>query len=73
MSIQLVAAIAGLIITWLIFTWFIKVFKASLKTAVTIALILFCLQVFFGIKSQQIWQEFIKLTQELLSRFLELG
>ena len=68
MSIQLITIIAGLIITWLIFTWFIKVFQASLKTALTIAIILFCLQMFFGIRYQQIWQEFSKLVQELLTK-----
>ncbi len=68
MSIQLITIIAGLIITWLIFTWFIKVFQASLKTALTIAIVLFCLQMFFGIRYQQIWQEFSKLVQELLTK-----
>jgi len=68
MSIELITIIAGVIITWLIFTWFIKVFQASLKTALTIAIVLFCLQMFFGIRYQQIWQEFSKLVEELLTK-----
>lgn len=70
MSIELIAVIAGVVITWLMFTWFIKVFQTSIKTALTIAFILFCLQMFFGIRSQQVWQELKTLIQELLVRFL---
>ena len=70
MSIELITVIAGVIITWLLFTWFIKVFRISIKTALTIALILFCLQMFFGIRSQQVWQELRQLFQELLIRFI---
>ncbi len=70
MSSELIAVIAGVIITWLIFTWFIKVFQASLKTALIIAIILFCLQMFFGIRYQQVWQEFSKLVEELLMKLL---
>lgn len=69
MSIELITIIAGVIITWLLFTWFIKIFQTSIKTALTIALILFCLQMFFGIRSQQVWQELRQLFQELLIRF----
>ena len=70
MSIELITVIAGVIITWLIFTWFIKVFHASLKTALTIAIILFFLQMFFGIRYQEIWQELSKLVQDLLMKFI---
>ncbi|ELS05089.1 hypothetical protein Xen7305DRAFT_00048280 [Xenococcus sp. PCC 7305] len=70
MSIELITVIAGVVITWLVFTWFIKVFQASIKTALTIAVILFCLQMFFGIRSQQVWQELTTLVRELLVRFL---
>lgn len=68
MSIELITIIAGVLITWLLFTWFIKIFQTSIKTALTIALILFCLQIFFGIRSQQVWQELRQLFQELLMR-----
>ena len=70
MSIEIITIIAGAIITWILFTWFIKVFQASIKTAITIALILFCLQIFFGIRYQQVWQEFSKLVLELLMKII---
>ena len=70
MPIEIITIIAGVIITWLLFTWFIKVFQASIKTAITIALILFCLQIFFGIRYQQVWQEFSKLVLELLIKLI---
>ena len=72
MSVELIAIIAGVIITWLLFTWFIKVFQTSVKTALTIAFILLCLQMFFGIRSQQVWQELRTFVQELLIRFPQL-
>ncbi len=70
MLIELITIIAGVIIAWLVFTWFLKVFKASIKTALTIAIVLFCLQMFFGIRYQQIWQEFSNLVQGLLMKLI---
>ena len=70
MLIELITIIAGVIIAWLLFTWFIKVFNASIKTALTIAIVLFCLQMFFGIRYQQIWQEFSNLVQGLLMKLI---
>lgn len=60
MSIELIVLIASVVITWLIFTWVLKVLKASLTTAITIAAILLILQLAFGIQYQTIWQEIIK-------------
>lgn len=63
MSIEVIILIASIIITWLVFTWLIKVVKASLQTAVTIAVIVMILQIVFGIRYQEVWQQIINLPQ----------
>ncbi len=70
--VQVITIIAGVIITWLLFSWFLKVIQTSIKTALTIGLILFCLQIFLGIKYQQVWQELSKLVPELLTRLIRI-
>jgi hypothetical protein len=45
---SLIAVVAGVVVSILVFTWLIKVVQATLKTAFLIAVILFGLN-FFGI------------------------
>jgi hypothetical protein len=45
---SLIAIVAGVVVSILVFTWLIKVVQATLKTALLIAVILFGLN-FFGI------------------------
>jgi hypothetical protein len=65
MSVELIIAIAAIIIIWLLFTWLIKVFKASIKTVLIIGAIILLLQVFLGIQSQEIVQEVIRIIQNI--------
>jgi ACR3 family arsenite efflux pump ArsB len=67
MSPEIIAIAAGIILTWLIFTWLVKVLKASISTAFAIGLILLGLQFFFGIHYQQIWQDLTQIIQQILS------
>lgn len=46
-----------IIISLLIFSWIFKVFKTTLSTVLTIAIILFFVQLTLGISYQDIWQE----------------
>ncbi|MEB3232512.1 MAG: hypothetical protein VKJ64_15995 [Leptolyngbyaceae bacterium] len=57
--------IAALVISFLIFTWLIRVVKATVTTAFTIALLVLLLQLFFGIGPQDIWQEVTTLWQQM--------
>ncbi len=66
MSVELIAIAAGIIITWLLFTGIIKILKTSVTTALTIAVILLLIQVLFGIRYQQVWQELNQLVQDFL-------
>ncbi len=49
MSFEIILLIAAVIVAWLIFTWFLKVAQASLKTAIVVVLVLLALQLTFGI------------------------
>lgn len=63
MPIELIVLIAALIVTFLVFTWLIKVVKATIQTAITIALLVLILQLIFGIGPTQLWQKIIELPQ----------
>ncbi|MEA5466704.1 hypothetical protein [Leptothoe sp. PORK10 BA2] len=52
---ELAVVIGAVIISVLVFTWLIKIVKATLKTAFMAALILLGLQIFFGIGPEVIW------------------
>ncbi|MFM7547122.1 MAG: hypothetical protein ACKO3I_11570, partial [Synechococcales cyanobacterium] len=56
----------ALIVSWLVFTWLIRVFKTTAMTALSIAAIILILQVVFGIGPQQLWNEVSRLPQTLL-------
>lgn len=66
MSPEIIAIAAGMIIIWLIFTWIVKVLKASISTAFAIGLLLAILQFLFGIHYQQIWQK----TNQIIQQFI---
>jgi hypothetical protein len=53
---EIVGLIGAIVVTVLVFTWLIKVVKATLKTALLVAGILLALQLIFGIGPVTIWQ-----------------
>ncbi|NJK40886.1 MAG: hypothetical protein HC934_05115 [Acaryochloridaceae cyanobacterium SU_2_1] len=61
--------IAAIIVTWLVFTWLLKVVKTTLKTAVIIAGIVLALQVVLGIGPDQVVQAIADLPQMIQSLF----
>ena len=65
MSPEIIAVVVGLVIAWLVFTWAVKVLKASLSTAFAIAILLFALNMFFGIQYQQLWEICSQFIQQL--------
>lgn len=62
---EIIIPIAAIIVLWLLFTWSIRVFKASIKTFLAIAAIFILLQIVFDINSEQIIQELIRLMNRL--------
>jgi predicted PurR-regulated permease PerM len=69
MPAELITLIAALIVSWLVFTWLLKVVKASIKTALTIAVLVLILQFVFGIHIEQIVQQILQLPEIILSWF----
>jgi ABC-type multidrug transport system permease subunit len=54
---NLILLIAAIVVSFLIFTWLIKVVKATITTALLIALIVFGVQILFGIGPNEIWDQ----------------
>lgn len=63
MPAELIILIAALIVTFLVFIWLIKVAKATIQTALTIAIIILILQLVFGIGPSQLWQKITEIPQ----------
>lgn len=57
--------IITLIIAWIVFVILLKVVKMTVKTALTIAVILVLLHFAFGITPQDIWNEILKLPETI--------
>lgn len=71
MPIDLIVIIAAVVVAWLIFTWSIKVLKASISTAFTLAIIALILQIFLGIGFEEVWQKLIQFSQTVAQFFTQ--
>ena len=71
MSVEIIILIAVMLISWLVFTWLIKVLKASISTALAIAIIVLILQLVFGIGFQEVWQQIVQLPDTLWGFFAD--
>ncbi|MGB3615601.1 MAG: hypothetical protein WBA10_17535 [Elainellaceae cyanobacterium] len=58
--------IAALLISFFIFTWLLRVVRATVSTALTIALIALVLQLIFGIGPLDLWRQFVEFWQGLI-------
>lgn len=63
MPLELIISVAALIVAGLVFTWLLKVVKATLSTAISIAIIVLILQLAFGIGPQKLGQQIIQIPQ----------
>ena len=71
MSLSLIISIAAIIVSGLVFTWLFKVVKATLSTAISIAIIVLILQLAFGIGPQELWQQIIQIPQTVWEFFTD--
>ena len=62
---ELVILIAAGVVSWLVFTWLLRVVKTTLKTAFLVAAIVMILQVTIGVGPEQLWQGVMELPQQL--------
>lgn len=60
---NIILFLAALLVAWLVFTWLVKVVKASVQTAVSVAIIVLILQLVFGIGPEQLWEQIVNLPQ----------
>lgn len=61
---EIILFLAAIAVAFLIFTWLVKIARATISTALTIALIVLILLA-FGIGPAQLWQELTQLFQYL--------
>ncbi|MEM8641082.1 MAG: hypothetical protein AAGG51_20055 [Cyanobacteria bacterium P01_G01_bin.54] len=66
---EIILLIAACLIAWGVFTWLVKVVKASVQTALIIAFVLVVIQVGFGIGPRQLWEQISNLPQTILNLF----
>ncbi|MGI0487915.1 hypothetical protein ACN4EK_20935 [Pantanalinema rosaneae CENA516] len=62
---NLILVIAAIVISILVFTWLIKIVKATIGTAIVIAAIVLVLQLVFGIGPSQLWEQISQIPQAL--------
>ncbi|MCU0543019.1 MAG: hypothetical protein MUE44_12600 [Oscillatoriaceae cyanobacterium Prado104] len=65
MPLELIILLASLLVAWLVFNWAVKVLKASLGTAIALAVIVLCMQLIFGIGPSQLLHYVINLPETL--------
>lgn len=73
MPIELIILLAALLVSWLVFSWVIKVLKASVKTALAIATIVLILQLAYGIGPAELWNSIFNLPQLLWQTVTEVS
>jgi hypothetical protein len=54
---DLIILLAALAITFLVFTWLVRVVRVTLRVAIVIAILVLLFQLFFGIGPDAIWQQ----------------
>ena len=54
---EIVIIIGALLVSFLVFTWLIKVARATFRTAILVAIILLVLQLVFGIGPGTLWEQ----------------
>ncbi|MEO0373124.1 MAG: hypothetical protein AAF329_00575 [Cyanobacteria bacterium P01_A01_bin.17] len=64
-GVELLIFIAAGAVSWLVFTWMLRVVKTTLKTAFLVAAIVMILQVTIGVGPDQLWQAIAELPQQL--------
>lgn len=62
---EILLIVAALVISVLVFTWLIKVVKATITTAILIAVLVLALQLIFGIGPGEVWNQVIQVPQYL--------
>lgn len=62
---DLVLLLTAIVVTVLVFIGLIKIVRATVTTAITIAIIVLLVQLFFGVGADQIWQQVSQVFQAI--------
>lgn len=54
---EIIVVIGAVIVTFLVFSWLLKMVKTTVKTALLVAFVLLALQLIFGIGPGTLWQQ----------------
>jgi type IV secretory pathway TrbL component len=54
---EIAIVIGAVLVSFLVFTWLLKIARATLRTAISVAIILLILQLVFGIGPQTLWEQ----------------
>jgi len=66
---SIILLIAAILVAWLVFTALLKILKDVVPTTIAVLFILFILQLIFGIKPEELWQEIRTLPQTITHIF----
>ncbi|MGD2181937.1 hypothetical protein [Lusitaniella coriacea] len=70
---NLIVLITALLIAWLVFTGLVNILKASVKTALSVAVIVLVAQIVLGVRPQELWQQLVQFGQILQQLFFGNG
>ncbi|HEY9887996.1 MAG TPA: hypothetical protein V6D02_06310 [Candidatus Obscuribacterales bacterium] len=54
---EIAIVIGAIIVSFLVFTWLLKIARATFRTAILVAVTLLVLQLVFGIGPQALWEQ----------------
>lgn len=54
---DIILLLAAIAITFLVFTWLVRVVRVTIRVAIIIALLVLAFQLLFGIGPEAIWQQ----------------
>lgn len=69
MPVDFIIVVAAIVVVWLLFVWLFNVVKASVSTALKIALIVLILQFLFSIQPQELAETVAQLSQKAWQLF----
>lgn len=69
MPLELVITIGAVLVSWFVFTGLVRLLKVTVGTALKIVVILFVLQIFFGIGPELLWQRILQLVSNIPQMF----
>lgn len=62
---DLVLLLAAIVVTVIVFIGLVKIARATITTAITIAVIILLVQLLFGVGADQIWQQVSQIFQSI--------